>query len=164
MWWLNVNSNCWLLLCISLDLSTYLFHFQIPLSSIHPSIHHAFIYCAFIHLSLSIYVFTFHLSSSHVLFFLCEGFGEGAGRKSWVGGGGESREHQNQGQGPSDPQVSKVLGALCPQGVIGAQSWTSWDSHALFIHASSILLLIHFLSLYSKLGKSHYRRYGIHWN
>lgn len=52
-----------------------------------------------------------------------EGLGEGGGGKSWGLGGGESREHQNQG--PSDPQVSKVLGALCPQGVIGAQCWTS---------------------------------------
>lgn len=42
---------------------------------------------------------------------------------------GGSREHQNQG--PSDPQVSKVLGALCPQGVIRAQCWTSREPGSL---------------------------------
>ena len=34
-------------------------------------------------------------------------------------------------QGPSDPQVSKVLGALCPQGVIRAQCWTSREPGSL---------------------------------
>lgn len=55
-----------------------------------------------------------------------EGLGEGGGRE-YCGGDPEIIETK----APQIPRLSKVLGALRPQGVIGAQCWTSRETRSL---------------------------------